>query len=160
MSRPPGVVVSIASVRERKLTPRASRAFTVSIRCGSERPRRSSFHTVRISPSRTKPSAAAKPGRSAFARRLVLEHAHAPGLGERVELQRQILIGRRHSRVADGRHSVPCCPQIRPRIYLSGNPSSNAFDGRDEVRPTATGGEGARYEETRNPFVASARRTL
>src|SRR5271156_5012342 len=66
-SLPPGVEVSIASVSERKLTPRASRAFTVSIRCGNDRPRRSSFHTVRISPWRTKHSAAANPGRSALA---------------------------------------------------------------------------------------------
>src|SRR5271163_1162384 len=66
-SLPPGVVVSIASVSERKLTPRASRAFTVSIRCGNDRPRRSSFHTVRISPWRAKLSAAANPGRSALA---------------------------------------------------------------------------------------------
>src|SRR5208283_5937201 len=74
-------------------------------------------------------------------RRFVLEHARATGLGEGVELQRQVLIGRRHPRVADGRHSVPSCPQIRPRIYLSGNPSSNMLT--DEMRF----GEGRRMKK-------------
>ncbi len=52
MSRPPGVVVSMASVRERKPTPRASSAPIVSIRCGIERPSRSSRQTASTSPSR------------------------------------------------------------------------------------------------------------
>ncbi len=40
MSRPPGVVVSMLSVSDRKPTPRASSAPIVSIRCGRERPSR------------------------------------------------------------------------------------------------------------------------
>ena len=51
-SLPPGVVVSIASVRLRKPTARFSRAETVSIRCGRLRPSRSSFQTISTSPSR------------------------------------------------------------------------------------------------------------
>jgi DNA-directed RNA polymerase subunit beta' len=46
MSRPPGVVVSMFSVNERKPTPRASSLPTVSIRCGRERPSRSSRQTT------------------------------------------------------------------------------------------------------------------
>ena len=42
MRRPPGVVVSIASVKDRRPAPFFSNWFTVSIRCGSERARRSS----------------------------------------------------------------------------------------------------------------------
>ena len=40
MSRPPGVVVSMLSVSDRKPTPRASSAPIVSIRCGRGRPSR------------------------------------------------------------------------------------------------------------------------
>jgi len=65
--RPPGVVVSIASVRERNPTPRFSNVITVSIKCGNERPRRSNFQTISTPPSRTYPSAARNPPRSARA---------------------------------------------------------------------------------------------
>jgi len=67
ISRPPGVVVSIASVSDRRPTPRASRAVTVSMRWVSDRPRRSSFQTTRTSSSRTYAIAAARPGLFAFA---------------------------------------------------------------------------------------------
>ena len=53
MSRPPGVVVSMASVSERNPTPRLDSAVTVSIKWGSERPSRSNFQTTSTSPSRT-----------------------------------------------------------------------------------------------------------
>ena len=59
---PCGVVVSICSVSERNATPRALRSFTVVRRCGSDRPRRSSFQTTKQSPGRRKASAFAKPG--------------------------------------------------------------------------------------------------
>jgi hypothetical protein len=54
----------------------------------------------------------------------VFENTNASGLGERVELQRQILLGRRDPCIADGRHFVSCRPQVRPRIYMSVNSSS------------------------------------
>ena len=49
---PCGVVVSICSVSDRKAIPRSLRSFTVLSRCGSDRPRRSSFHTTKQSPGR------------------------------------------------------------------------------------------------------------
>jgi hypothetical protein len=52
-SLPPEVVVSMFSVRLRKPTLRAERAFTVSMRWRRERPRRSSRHTTTVSPGRT-----------------------------------------------------------------------------------------------------------
>jgi len=52
-SRPPGVVVSIASCNDRNPTPRSSSLRTVSTRCGSDRPSRSSRHTTRVSPGRS-----------------------------------------------------------------------------------------------------------
>ena len=56
-SRPPEVVVSIASFSDRKPMPRADRSSTVSISCFSERARRSSFHTTSVSPVRMNDSA-------------------------------------------------------------------------------------------------------
>src|SRR6185437_16531840 len=53
ISRPPGVAVSIFSVSERRPMRRAFKWVTVSMRCGSERPSRSNFHTTRTSPART-----------------------------------------------------------------------------------------------------------
>ena len=40
----------MASWRLRNPMPRSASPVTVSTRCGSERPRRSSFHTTRVSP--------------------------------------------------------------------------------------------------------------
>ena len=48
-----GVVVSIASCRLRNPTPRSARPVTVSTRWRSERPRRSSCQTTRVSPGRS-----------------------------------------------------------------------------------------------------------
>ena len=44
---PCGVVVSICSVSERNAPPRSFSSFTVASRWGSDRPRRSSFHTTK-----------------------------------------------------------------------------------------------------------------
>jgi hypothetical protein len=49
--RPPGVVVSMVSCNDRNPTPRAANPRTVSIRCGNDRPNRSSRHT-KVSPDR------------------------------------------------------------------------------------------------------------
>jgi hypothetical protein len=49
-SLPPGVVVSIASCRLRNPIPRSARLVTVSTRCRSDLPSRSSFQTTRLSP--------------------------------------------------------------------------------------------------------------
>lgn len=103
MSRPPGVQVSIASVRERKPTPRAFNAFNVSIRCGSDRPRRSSFHTTRKSPSREGEGIIRTRPVTFAAGRLVLEHPNAANVGKSIELQCPIMIGHRHLTVADTR---------------------------------------------------------
>ena len=61
---PCGVVVSICSVSERNATPRSFSPFTVANRWGSDRPRRSSFHTTRQSPGFRNASAFARPPRS------------------------------------------------------------------------------------------------
>lgn len=45
-SRPPGVAVSMDSVRDRNATPRPSKSATTSSRCRSDRPSRSSRHTT------------------------------------------------------------------------------------------------------------------
>ena len=51
-TRTAGVVVSMASWRDRNPTPRSWSEFTTSIRSRRERPRRSSFHTTTTSPLR------------------------------------------------------------------------------------------------------------
>ncbi len=51
--RPPGVVVSIASWTDLKPTPRSASERTVSIKWGSDLPRRSNLQTTRVSPSLT-----------------------------------------------------------------------------------------------------------
>ncbi len=48
-----GGVVSIDSCNDRNPTPRSSSPRTVSIRCGNDRPSRSSRHTTRVSPGRS-----------------------------------------------------------------------------------------------------------
>jgi hypothetical protein len=50
---PCGVVVSICSVNKRKATPWACRVVTICKRWGSDRPSRSSFHTIKQSPGWT-----------------------------------------------------------------------------------------------------------
>ena len=49
---PWGVVVSIFSVIERNATPRLFNSVMIVRRCDSERPRRSSFQTIKMSPCR------------------------------------------------------------------------------------------------------------
>ncbi len=66
ISLPPGVVVSIFSVRLIKSTPRSLRRLSVSMRSLSERPSRSSFHTITVSPERTKARSSSNPFRSNF----------------------------------------------------------------------------------------------
>jgi hypothetical protein len=61
-SLPPGVVVSIASCRLRNPIPCSASPVTVSTRCRSDRPRRSSFQTTRVSPGRSCFSPAHHPG--------------------------------------------------------------------------------------------------
>ena len=62
-----GGLADAQPIGDRNPTPRASRVLTTSIRCGSERPSRSSRHTTSTSPSRRNPSAAVRPGRSSLA---------------------------------------------------------------------------------------------
>jgi hypothetical protein len=63
-NRPPGVVVSIASCNDRNPTPRSANPRTVSIRCGNDRPNRSSRHTTNVSPGRNASITATSSGRS------------------------------------------------------------------------------------------------
>src|SRR5512135_2066699 len=102
MSLPPLVVVSIASWRLRNPTVRACRAVTVSIRCGSERPNRSSFPTTRVSLGREEGD---RFGQSdAFVLDTagdVGEELPAAGFLERILLEIEVLIVGRDPRVAD-----------------------------------------------------------
>jgi hypothetical protein len=59
--RPVGVDESMPSVTDTRVTPRSLSALTVSKMCNVLRPRRSSFHTTTVSPSRTYSIGAAKP---------------------------------------------------------------------------------------------------
>jgi hypothetical protein len=61
------------SVLEIQATPRSVKAFTVSKMCKVLRPRRSSFHTTTVSPSRKQSRRAARPGRSSLAPHMVSE---------------------------------------------------------------------------------------
>src|SRR5579863_3530504 len=64
---PPGVDVSMLSVRLKKLISRACKSITVSIRCFSERPKRSSRQTTMVSPGRANFSISKNWGLSSFA---------------------------------------------------------------------------------------------
>jgi hypothetical protein len=66
MSFPPLVVVSMASFKLRKPTPRWLRSVTVPMRCLRLRPSRSSFQTTSESPGRASARAFSRPGRSAL----------------------------------------------------------------------------------------------
>src|SRR6266581_2004348 len=66
MSLPPGVVVSIFSVKLIKSTPRSLKTLRVAMRSWRERPRRSSFQTTTVSPGRINASNSSKPLRSNF----------------------------------------------------------------------------------------------
>ena len=59
-------IVSMASCTLWKPTPRSRKAVTVSMRCLSDRPRRSSFQTTSRSPARRSAWARSRPGRSAL----------------------------------------------------------------------------------------------
>ena len=63
-SRPVLVVVSIPSCRDANATPRSASALTVSTRCRSDRPSRSSRHTTSVSPARRYPRHNVSSGRS------------------------------------------------------------------------------------------------
>jgi len=65
--RPAGVEESMPSVTDTRVTPRSVSFFTVCRMWSMLRPRRSSFHTTTVSPSRTYSSSAARPGRSSRA---------------------------------------------------------------------------------------------
>ena len=62
--RPVLVVVSIPSCRDANATPRSASALTVSTRCRSDRPSRSSRHTTSVSPARRYPRHNVSSGRS------------------------------------------------------------------------------------------------
>jgi len=67
MSRPPAVVVSLDSVKNRKPTPLPSSSVIVASRCGKDRPRRSRRHTTRVSPGSNRSRSRASSGRSSRA---------------------------------------------------------------------------------------------
>jgi hypothetical protein len=134
--RPLGVVVSIASVKDRRPAPLFSNWFTVSIRCGSERVRRSSFQVTRTSPSRTKPRACAKsrgdpsslpmrdPRKSGRSRR---REAHRAGDSFPAPASKPVDNRSGPSRFSRTR---PCC---RPTIRLSGLPLSSIVSGQGAI---------------------------
>jgi hypothetical protein len=72
--RPPGVVVSIPSCNERKPTPRSPSSPTTSIRCRTERPRRSKRQTTMVSPGRKWSNSWTSSGRSVRDPEAVSDH--------------------------------------------------------------------------------------
>ena len=62
--RPVLVLVSIPSCRDANATLRSASALTVSTRCRSDRPSRSSRHTTSVSPARRYPMHNVSSGRS------------------------------------------------------------------------------------------------
>ena len=93
--------MSKPSVSDRKSIFRADRSAASAIRPWIERPRRSSFQTTMQSPACAK-RRASKPRLIGFrAARLIGEQLFAPGFVQGVGLQRQILIGRRNTRITN-----------------------------------------------------------
>ena len=114
---PCGVVVSICSVSERNATPRSFSPFTVANRWGSDRPRRSSFHTTRQSPGFRNASAFARPPRRRGCRWRDL----------RTDAARQLPLpaGRRAAKSRTWRS-----PSVETRMYptiMCGNPRLTGF---------------------------------
>jgi hypothetical protein len=93
-SLPPGVVVSTASCKLRNPMPWSARPVTVSTRCRRERPRRSSFHTTRVSPGRSWSRSCSRTGRSVWAPLAVSVNTPiAAGGLQRVDLELGVLVG-------------------------------------------------------------------
>jgi len=82
-----GVVVSIASWRLRNPIPRSASPVTVSTRCRSDRPNRSSFQTTRVSPGRSWSRNWVRVGRSLRAPLAVSVNPVAAGTLQGVDLE-------------------------------------------------------------------------
>ena len=100
-SRPVLVVVSIPSCRDANATPRSASALTVSTRCRSDRPSRSSRHTTSVSPARRYPRHRVSSGRSASFPYAVSVKIFSARRGQRVGLPVQVLGGTGDPGVAD-----------------------------------------------------------
>jgi hypothetical protein len=124
-SRPCGVVVSIGSLRLFKPILRVINSFTTSIRCLSERPRRSSFQTTRTSPVRRFSNSLLKIGRSAWgaAHDFCIDRG-APSFFEGVDLEIDGLIFRANASVASF-HFRPSSDSRRSSVYSYGSNKTN-----------------------------------
>ena len=113
MARPVGVVVSMASVSDRKATPRTFRSSRRLIKSRSERPSRSSFQTISVSSLASALRHFANSGRWTCAlRSLVDKDALAPRFFQGGKLQVGVLVFGRDSSIADFHEpvlSLICC---------------------------------------------------
>src|SRR5215218_10170306 len=100
-SLPPGVVVSIASCRLRNPIPRSATPVTVSTRCRRERPRRSSFHTTRVSPGRSWSSRRSRVAIGASPAGGLDKHSVAAGTLQGVDLELGVLVGGGDASIAE-----------------------------------------------------------
>ena len=92
--RPVLAEVSIPSCREANATPRPASALTVSTRCRSDRPSRSSRHTTSVSPARRYPMHSVSCGRCGqLPRRRIGEDLLAARRVQRAGLPVQVLTG-------------------------------------------------------------------
>jgi hypothetical protein len=88
----------------------------------TDQPSRSSFQTIRVSPSRSISSVVVKPGRSARVRSPCPQRPLASGLDQDFALEFKVLILRRytHSRSAWlVSHSVDVCPHCLHNLFVS-----------------------------------------
>lgn len=117
MSSPPGMVASIASVSERK-PPRPFSRLTSCRRCGSDRPRRSSFQTARTSFSPRLASASLSADRLQRRPRdsAVLEDAPTPRCFMRGAREGEVLLTGGDSGIADQHIAIVhrVCATIHP----------------------------------------------
>ena len=132
VSRPVGLVVSMASWSERKPTSGSPSAVTTATRSWRDRPRRSSRQTTTTSPACVVEQLLAGSGLRGRARGGVLEEALAAGGDERVALEGEVLVGRRDPGVAEqhgvvllGRRGVAERSR-RARFAASGSATSSA----------------------------------
>jgi hypothetical protein len=152
--RPVGVPVSMLSVNDRKPIRCCSSWAIVSIRCRSDRPRRSSLQTTSVSPATVVEAAVELGAVAQCARRGVGERPLAPGLAERVQLKRDVLAAGRHARVADQSHRTA----DRPRTLGCARNGTIGFETafRDGQRSENRGG---RCRGLRRPEFGRFRRT-
>ena len=130
-SLPPLVVVSMLSWRLRNPIPRSRRAARVSTRWRSDRPRRSSFQTTRVSPLRVKARACSRTAARLGTAGGIGGDPLAAGLGQGVVLEVELLVGGGDAGVAD-EHECLRRPSSRNPYRFAVKPRDLEFGMRKE----------------------------